>query len=75
MTYTFDFAKMERLLYDFNNICDVRFSLIDANNNILCHSKELSSFCQHIGASEEGLNRCRACDATALDYVTKHNLT
>lgn len=75
MTYTFDFAKMERLLYDFNNICDVRFSLIDSHNNIICHSKELSPFCQKIGASAEGKERCRACDAVAMDYVRKYKLT
>lgn len=74
MNYTFDFAKMERLLYNFNNICDVRFSLIDENNTILCHSKELSSFCRKIGATKEGKDRCRTCDATAQKHAIKHNL-
>ncbi len=74
MTYTFDFAKMERILYDFNNICDVRFSLIDAQNNIICHSKEISSFCQKIGATPEGKERCRTCDAAALSHAIQYKL-
>lgn len=74
MRYKFDFSKMERLLYNFNNICDVRFSLIDMNNNIICHSKELSSFCQKIGSSTEGKERCRSCDVTSFKHAVKHKL-
>ncbi len=74
MDYTFNFAKMERLLYNFNNICDVRFSLIDAANNIVCHSKELSPFCKKIASTPEGAERCRACDCTAAKHAYKHKL-
>lgn len=74
MKYTFDFSKMERLLYDFSNICDVRFSLIDNNNHIVCHSKELSSFCEKIGSTPEGKERCRTCDATTFNHAVKHKL-
>ncbi len=75
MNYTFDFKKMELLLQNFSNICGVRYSLINNDNKIVCHSKELSTFCQKVSSTKEGLERCRGCDKVAINHAVRNKFT
>lgn len=76
MNISFDFKKMETLLFNFYNISHIRYSLVDRENNILCASSALSPFCSLINATPEGHARCREndyfhmCAVAAMDTPT-----
>lgn len=71
MQVDFDFEKMEQLLKSFYHISNVRYSLADTNNNLLCFSSEFSSFCSAMNGNEEGHCRCKQSDGDAIAHAAK----
>lgn len=71
MGLDFDFEKMEQLLISFHRISNVRYSLADVNNNLVCFSSDPSEFCTRMNALPEGHARCINCDADAIACAKK----
>ncbi|MEG1523791.1 MAG: PocR ligand-binding domain-containing protein [Clostridia bacterium] len=74
MSLDFDFEKMEQLLICFYQISNVRYSLADVNNNLVCFSSDLSDFCARMNALPEGHARCKQCDADGIECVNKRKM-
>ena len=65
----FDYEKMEQLLDHFFVISNVRYSLLDTDSHVLCHTKVMTSFCARMATDEDGCNRCKSCDYNATQQV------
>ena len=74
MSYTFDFVKMEKLLENFYIISNVRYSLVDIDNHLLCHSNDITPFCQSICSTDHGYKKCVHCDQYGATYAMEHSL-
>ncbi len=66
MSFRFDFDRMEELLKSFFAISGVRYSLMDSDGNIICHSGSQSPFCARMNQNAEGHSRCEQCDADGV---------
>ena len=71
----FDYEKMEKLLDHFSVISNVRYSLLDTDSHILCHTNVMTSFCTRMGAEGNGLSRCKTCDYNATQHVQASGAT
>ena len=75
MDVIFDFGIIGRLLENFYKITGIRYSLADANNNILKCSNDFTPFCKYITSNDEGYIKCKKCDFKALKCVQENNLS
>lgn len=62
MEYLFSYQKMEELLNHFLNLTDARFSLFDAQFNMVCNSGNQSAFCDMIVQNRECGKECPMSD-------------
>ena len=66
---SFDLQSLEKLLYDFYNLTNIKACLYDAEENELCfYPTRLSAFCEILRRDEKIDARCRACDKHAFAH-------
>ena len=63
MKTTINFEEFGRLLSSFSQVSGMRFSILDASFRVVYASVNPAPFCEAVCACEEGLRRCRRCDA------------
>ncbi len=69
MEIVFDKKRLLPLLRDFHTITGLRVGVFDlACKEVAAYPVKLSGFCRLIRSRPEGLERCLACDRTALEH-------
>ena len=68
----FDLKSLEKLLYDFYNLTNIKTCLYDAEGNEICYyPKKLSAFCDILRKNEAIDQRCKDCDKIAFANCRK----
>lgn len=68
----FDLKSLEKLLYDFYNLTNIKICLYDSEGNELCYyPAKLNEFCKVIRENEKTDVRCRECDRHAFAICRK----
>lgn len=74
MEIVFDKKRLLPLLRDFHTITGLRVGVFDlACREVAAYPVNLSGFCKLIRSLPEGLERCLACDRTALEQSREKN--
>ena len=68
----FDLQSLEKLLYDFYNLTNIKTCLYDSEGNELCYyPTKLSSFCEILRQDKKIDERCKDCDTHAFANCRK----
>lgn len=68
----FDLQSLEKLLYDFYNLTNIKTCLYDSEGNEICYyPKKFSAFCDILRKNEAIDQRCKDCDKIAFANCRK----
>lgn len=69
---SYDLHSLEKLLYDFYNLTNIKTCLYDSEGNELCYyPTKLSRFCEILRKDNKMDMRCKDCDKHAFAYCRK----